>query len=125
MRDALTDPTSRGLTRDRVNLKEVPLSELDILITGGRVADGTGAPSTIQNVGVKDGSIAYLGEETPGGVPDLDTVYERVPGADGTGRIGMPLCRANIASPSPCSRSARAGGARSRRSCAGSPRGSR
>lgn len=39
----------------------LPAQDFDLLITGGRVADGTGNPSYLADVGIKDGRIAEMG----------------------------------------------------------------
>src|SRR5262245_55882858 len=39
----------------------------DVLITGGRVVDGSGAPARVASVAIKDGSIVVVGSPRPGG----------------------------------------------------------
>jgi len=36
-------------------------TEFDLLVRGGRVVDGTGNPSYLANVGIKEGRIAAVG----------------------------------------------------------------
>lgn len=40
------------------------MAQYDVLIQGGRYFDGTGAPSSIQNVAIKDGKIALVTDQT-------------------------------------------------------------
>ena len=41
------------------------MAELDLLIRGGSIVDGTGAPAFNGNIGVCDGKIAYIGSSQP------------------------------------------------------------
>ena len=45
------------------------MAQYDTIINGGRYFDGTGAPSSIQNVAIKDGRIALV---TPNEIEDVD-----------------------------------------------------
>ena len=56
---------------------------LDLLITGGLVVDGTGAPATLADIGVRDGHIAIVG--APGSITEAaaDTL-------DATGLVVAP-----------------------------------
>ena len=40
------------------------MSQLDLLIRGARVVDGSGAASLVADVGIRDGRIASVGEST-------------------------------------------------------------
>lgn len=42
------------------------MNQFDTLIIGGRYFDGTGGPSRIAHVGVKDGRVAGVFDEQPG-----------------------------------------------------------
>ncbi len=53
---------------------------LDLILRGGRVVDGTGAPSRVADVGVRDGRVVAVG--------DLDEEAARV--IDATGRVVCP-----------------------------------
>ncbi|MFY0640309.1 MAG: amidohydrolase family protein [Bermanella sp.] len=48
------------------------MAQYDTIINGGRYFDGTGAPSSIQNVAIKDGRIALV---TPNEIEDADCQY--------------------------------------------------
>jgi N-acyl-D-aspartate/D-glutamate deacylase len=48
------------------------VSKFDLLIKGGSVIDGTGAPATRANVGVKNGRISYVGPDTPAATKTID-----------------------------------------------------
>ncbi len=39
------------------------MAQYDVLIEGGRYFDGTGAPSSIRNLAIKDGRVARVTEE--------------------------------------------------------------
>jgi N-acyl-D-aspartate/D-glutamate deacylase len=54
----------------------------DILITGGTVVDGTGAPGSIADVGIRDGRIVAVGQRLPG------DAASRV--IDATGKVVSP-----------------------------------
>ena len=53
---------------------------LDLILRGGRVVDGTGAPSRVADIGVRDGRVVAIG--------DLDEEAARV--VDVTGRVVCP-----------------------------------
>jgi N-acyl-D-aspartate/D-glutamate deacylase len=63
------EPAAAG---DPKNSKEETVAELDLLIEGGTVVDGTGAPPRAANVGVKDGQIVYVGPDRPESQRTLD-----------------------------------------------------
>ena len=44
---------------------EKPIGKYDVVITGGRVVDGTGAPWFVADVGIRDGRIARVGRIAP------------------------------------------------------------
>lgn len=44
---------------------EDKMAELDLLIRGGSIVDGTGAPAFNGNIGVRDGKLAYIGSSQP------------------------------------------------------------
>lgn len=56
---------------------------LDLLIRGGRVIDGTGAPARIADVGIRDGRIVFVDEAAAGSATALRTI-------DATGLVVGP-----------------------------------
>jgi N-acyl-D-aspartate/D-glutamate deacylase len=54
------------------------MSELDILITNGMVADGSGLPARQVNVGIANGRVAYIGDGTPAAARVIDAAGKYV-----------------------------------------------
>lgn len=54
------------------------MTELDLLIEGGTLIDGTGAPPRKANVGVKDGRICYVGPERLSAKRTIDAASKMV-----------------------------------------------
>ncbi|BBX03853.1 hypothetical protein MMOR_47890 [Mycolicibacterium moriokaense] len=50
----------------------------DVVIRNGRYFDGTGGPSAIRNVGIKDGHVAVVTEEPIEGIEEIDAAGQWV-----------------------------------------------
>lgn len=44
----------------------------DVVIANGRFFDGTGRPSAMRNIGIRDGHVAVVTEEPIEGVDEID-----------------------------------------------------
>lgn len=65
------------------NIRQEPVGEVDLLIQGGTVVDGTGSPSRVADVGIRGDRIAFVGDAASRGVTAARTL-------DATGLVVAP-----------------------------------
>jgi N-acyl-D-aspartate/D-glutamate deacylase len=74
---------SLGASACAHHARQDPVGEVDLLITGGTVVDGTGAPRRVADVGIRGDRIAFVGDAASGSVTAARTL-------DATGLVVAP-----------------------------------
>ncbi|HEU6453295.1 MAG TPA: D-aminoacylase [Gemmatimonadaceae bacterium] len=72
-----------GATACAHHARQDPVGEVDLLIRGGTVVDGTGAPSRVADVGIRGDRIAFVGDASSSNVTAARTL-------DATGLVVAP-----------------------------------
>lgn len=65
------------------NVRQEPVGEVDLLIRGGTVVDGTGSPARVADVGIRGDRVAFVGDAASRGVTAVRTL-------DATGLVVAP-----------------------------------